>query len=404
MDTWAPAAEDLEAYRLTESAPHDDVDILRHATHDTVTLAAADQDLIVGMAVVKPGVFNGVFEVTRDDLDAWVARFEELRGTFRPPMRLDHGWSVTEVIGRFEALRVENRTDDSAGGTVVPMLVGDWRIVGTPDERKAIREWIKGDRLNERSSEFRPYRTNTGAEYPSIFAGCAFVDIPAVEGLGAITLRRQTATLAAGAPDAPEETGPMADEQTPEVDETPTTQDQPEQEATSEADGIVIAQPEPEVEPEAELEPEPEEPQELAARLRSQGIALDARTLAAIDSVVNQLAADRAQADERIARFRAAGVLVPAIADTATALLRHPDPEVRDGIAAVLDIARPPVALRQVEGVTTSPEPGAGDGAISPSELRELDTIAFAKAWQELSPTQRKAQEYRDAYDAVVQG
>lgn len=407
--TFAPDAADRAAYEATQQIGRDAATLLRHETHDRITFAADDPDLIVGMAVVKPGVFNGVFEVTRDDLDAWVARFEELRGTFRPPMRLDHGWSVTEVVGRFVDLRVENRPDESAGGTVVPMLVGDWRIVGTPAEREALREWIKGDKLNERSSEFWPYRTNTGAEYPSVFAGCAFVDIPAVEGLGAITLRRAGATLS-NETTHPEGTSTMSD-----TTEQPTTTDEP----------VVEPETAPVVEPETpEGEVVEEEPagivigdadddddstlpdpvgevpaSDLAAALRTSGVTLSREQLAAVDAAIEARVALRLEADTRVAKFRAAGVMVPAIADTVEALLRHDDKTVRDGITAVLDIARPPVALGAALGNAGVAETENEDGTLTPVALRELtDAEELGKAWAALTTDQRKDPTYLAAY------
>jgi hypothetical protein len=421
-DTLAPAPEDLEAYRATTQTSRDDATVLRLGP-ERITFAAGDADLIVGMAVCKPGVFNGVFEVTRDDLDAWVARFEELRGVLRPPMRLDHGWSVTEVIGRFEALRVENRPDPAAGGAVVPMLVGDWRIVGTPDERRLIREWIKGDKLNERSSEFWSYRTNVGAEYPSVFAGCAFVDIPAVEGLGAITLRRAGGTLSA----TPEEGAHMADEQpTPTDDdvETPPTGDTVTPaggDVADAADETPASDPH-DVDPDgtgdpaddagdppADAEPEPADddapsgevpPTELAAQLRAAGVT-DADALRTIEAAVELRVARRLEAETRLSAHTARGVIPLGVRPQVEALLRHDDQAVRDGIDALLAATAAPVKLRAEAGTLSATVPSEG-GATSPDELRELSATELGPVWAALTSEQRKSPEYLAAYRAVT--
>jgi hypothetical protein len=381
-ETIAPAAPDLAAYAATQAVPREAATLARFGAQ-RITFAKDDPDLIVGMAVCKPGVFNGVFEVTRDDLDAWVQRFNELRGVFRPPLRLDHGWSILEVIGRYEDLRVENRADESAGGTVVPMLVGDVRLVGTPEERQLIREWIVGDKLNERSSEFWPYRTNTGAEYPSVFAGCAFVDIPAVEGLGAITLRR--ATLAADTT-TPEGTS-MDDEQTPATEDEQTP-DQPDQVVSTDDD--VEEEPVVEEEPAGEPlvigdadddgddpadddeQPVGEVPADLSAALRAAGVNLDARQAATLASAIERTVELRRQADERVAKFRTKGLLVPAVAEHLERLLRHEDVTVRDDIAHVLEHTSAPVKLREAVGTRTSLSSGAPAGDRT-TEVIHLD-------------------------------
>lgn len=406
---WAPGPADLEAYRATEQTPRDGVHLARHGhAGGRITFAKDDPDLVVDMPVVKPGVFNGVFEVTRDDLDAWVARFDELRGTFRPPMRLDHSWDVLSVIGRFEALRVENRPDESAGGTVVPMLVADWRLVGTKAEKDQVREWIVGDKLNERSSEFWPYRTNTGAEYPSVFAGCAFVDIPAVEGLGAITLRRAGATLSSDTTD-PEGTSTMSgtteqpntpDEQTVGEQTAPVVEPAAEQTTPPAEPALVIGDADDDKGDPANKGDGEQPPADLPTALR--GMNLSREQLAAIDAEVERRAELRRVADERVARFRAAGVMPPVIADDAEFLLRHDDQDVRDRFAAVLDNARPPVPAGQTLGNAGVVEQVHEDGTLTPAALRELDRQEFAKAWAALTTEQRQDETYLAAYRDVV--
>lgn len=409
--TWTPAPEDLEGYRVTEEAAPD-VELLRLDGHEAVEFAASDPDLIVGMAVVKPGTFNGVFEVTRDMLDAWVQRFDALRGTFRPPMRLDHSWEVSNVIGRFESLRVENRPDPSAGDAVVPMLVGDWRLVGSKAEKDQVREWIRGDKLSERSSEFRPYHTNTGAEYPSVFAGCAFVDIPAVEGLGSITLRR--ATLAAEQQHStPDTEGPdMADENdtTATADTDPTEQapdaaveTAPDEQAPAAEDASIVIEQPPAAADDDDDENTDGDSGDVVASLRAAGITLTREQHLALEREVEARVTLRREADERIALFRSRGVLVPAIADTATALLRHTDPSVRDGVAAILDLARPPVALSAAVGAAGTVDVENSDGTLTASALRELDDAQeLGQAWAALTADQRRDPEYDAAYRAAA--
>lgn len=394
---FAPDAADLAAYAVLEhDAPAGVVTLHGLGAADTLA-AGEDPAVIKGIAVVKPGFYNGYFEVTRDDLDAWVARFAELVTTFRPPFRLDHSWNVLNVIGRFVDLRVENRSDESIGGTVVPMLVGDIRLNGTKAENAQIREWIKSGKLDERSSEFYPYKTNAGAEYPSIFAGCAFVDIPAVEGLGAITLHRDTLsstdtpegttvsdTTAAPAPvegDAPvvEETAPVVEEgvEVP-TDDAPTIGDEP----------VVEAHPEP--------TDEDPTPAELAASLESLGVNLTSEQRASLAAEIDRRVALRVEADNRIATFSAKGVVPLAVKDTVESLLRHPDATVRDGLAALLEIAKPPVVLKAKVGASDSEQPH--DGPISPAELAALDFEEFTEQWAALSSEHRKTPEYLAVY------
>lgn len=432
---YAPEAADLAAYTATEQHTAPDRVTLSQATG--AHLAAGDRDLITGVAVCKPGVFNGVFEVTRDDLDAWVTRFDELLGTFRPPMRLDHSWDILSVIGRFEALRVENRPDESLGGTVVPMLVGDVRLVGTKAENDQIREWIKTGKLRERSSEFWAYRTNAGADYPSVFAGCAFVDIPAVEGLGSITLRREAATLASDgtttgvatvttdttpAPTASElgvdevvGTPPPADEPTveePTADEA--VEDEPAVEE-EEADPVVVGD-------DPADEPVVEEPTEdgnedantalaadpdLVAALAAAGVTLDRRQAQLLEAEVTRRTALRIEADTRIAEFTRRGVIPLAARPQVEALLRHSDATVRDGLAALLSVAVSPVELRAKIGAhttTLAAQDAHEDGTLTPQELSELDREEFGKAWAALTTDQRSKADYLAAYNRVVLG
>lgn len=400
---YAPDAADLAAFDVIEhDAPAGVVTL--HGLGNADTLAAGDDPaLLVGIAVVKPGFYNGYFEVTRDDLDAWVARFAELATTFRPPFRLDHSWNVLNVIGRFVALRVENRADESIGGTVVPMLVGDVKLNGTKAENAQIREWIKSGKLDERSSEFYPYKTNAGAEYPSIFAGCAFVDIPAVEGLGAITLHR--ATLDRSSTDTPEGTtvsdttaAPVTDDDVEVVDVDDLTADESATAAEDPAQDAPVIGDEPVVE-EPAVEAEPVEvPAELAASLEAIGANLSAEQGAQLAAEIDRRVALRVEADTRIATFSEKGVIPLALRPQVESLLRHDDAAVRDGLAALLDFARPPVTLKGKVGVTDSQPSTDEAGAPTPAALKAMDFSDFTEAWAALTSAQRESPEYRAAY------
>lgn len=366
--TFAPAPEDQAAYGLLQHAAPDNVAHL----HGGVQLAADDSpDILRGVAVVKPGLFNGVFEVTAEDIDAWVQRFDELRGVFRPPMRLDHSWEVMNVIGRFVELYRENRVDESQGGVVVPMLVGDVQLVGTPEENARIKAWVKSGKLDERSSEFYPYRTNTQAEYPSVFAGCAFVDIPAVEGLGSITLRRAGATLSAtdteGTPMTATTDAPATD---PEVDPNAAPVEDP----APAADPAAVEEPAP-TDPVEDPEQDPDEGDgELVDPAGNvppaQSLALNRD--ADIEAEVERRVALRLESEQRLTTLRSRGVLTPAVTGHAEALLRHTDQAVRDAAFAVLDAQRPPVKLGAVAGTLGTVSSGAPAGDRT-TEVIHLD-------------------------------
>lgn len=406
---WAPTQHDRDAFgRVTAAARSiDAADETGAVTLRGVSEAnlAAGSDILTGISLVKIGTFNGYFEVNRENLDAWVSRFGELYpDTFEPPLRLNHSWDIESVIGWFTNLRVELRPDLAAGGKDVPMLVGDVRLCGTAAENAQIRAWIKSGKLSKVSSEFWPYHTNAGVEYPSVFAGAAFVDIPAAEGLGPIALRRATLdrsstdtpegttvsdTTAAPAPvegDAPvvEETAPApVVEQEPTADPAPVIGDEPE--------------PEPAADPEPEPDPVDEVPADLAAALSSLGVNLDARQGAALAAELDRRVALRVEADTRIAKFRSKGVMPLKVADKLEALLRHDDADVRDTLAELLEIAQPPVTLRSPAGVH-GVEPSNEDGTPTPSELRAMDFEEYTEAWAALTSEQRKSPEYKAVY------
>lgn len=423
------ALADRTAYEalIRPDRPEGAVSLRLEAPGGGVQLAAGDPDLVVGMRVVKVGVFNGVFEVTRDDLDAFVNRFNDLAGTFRPPMRLDHSWSVMDVIGRFEALRVENLPDPTIGDTVVPYLVADWRLVGTKAQKAELRERMTGDHphLLERSAEFWPYRTNAGAEYPLVFAGCAFVDIPAVEGLGAVTLRRSHGEGAAGAilthdgnandertgtvpeqeqnPTAPSGDGTTnaGDPGTPEAGAVPST-------PTPDEAAAPVAGDDPTPDPEDGEEAEPVTPPtltELQALLStSTGGNLSADTSARVEAYLAEQVRLRQESASRYETHLSRGVIPHAAQDTVRALLSHEDAAVRDGVAAYLDLVRPPVRLRQEDGVQTSTASGSAldPATATPESASGAGFEEFMALYAQLSTEQRTSAAWQSAYEEKV--
>jgi hypothetical protein len=378
-----------------------------------IEFAKDDPDLIVGIPVVKPGTFNGTFVVEETDLLAWAERFNQLRGVFRPPMREDHSWSVSQVLGRYVDLRVEDRLDETVG-VEVPMLVGDIRLVGTAQERADTRERILSGKYDERSSEFYPYRTNAGVEYPSVFMGAAFVDIPAVEGLGAITLRRDTLTndrttdQGATVPetdeqdeqqptaplDTPTPTDPVTSEPTtpPATTEEhaghPAEVDAPDDDAPELGDDPTADDPETHTGAPAADQPAGD----LRAALRAAGVA-DEVLLRRVEREVEERTTRRVELAHRMTTFTDKGVIPMKLRGQVEALLGHDDKSVRDGVAALLDAARPPVALRDTRGTQTSEAPGgARDGHIALTMTAEEVNAVFEAATPDQQSTYLRAE------------
>src|SRR5690349_1105432 len=180
----AQAGRDLYRFSLSGrlSRTVDDVTTLKKNADGSVTIPDVD--------VLKTGEFNGL-QLVDGDLAAMVDRFNLLReSVFVPPFRLDHSWSIYDVVGWFDALSTYRRVVESDGVEKL-YLRAEIRLTGSvvvavDDVLKA----IKAGALNPRSSEIGYYRTNAGAEYPMVYYGCAFVDIPAVEGLGSVQLAK----------------------------------------------------------------------------------------------------------------------------------------------------------------------------------------------------------------------
>lgn len=409
--TYAPTPQDRAAFDLIEHPPQGGT-ALRFDDATGATLAKGDPDLVKGIAVLKAGTFHGSNgPVTLDDVDleGYAERFEALRSFVRPPLRADHSYSVMSVLGRFESLRVETRPDDTVGGREVPMLVGDVRLVGSTEDKRQTRERILSGMFQERSSELFPYRTNTGVEYSSAFLGAAFVDIPAVEGLGAITLRRGHALTSDHPTD--EEAAIVADEQTPDETTTPTTpvEDQvvgdptpvtsapPAGETTPDAPveddepalEVDTDEDTPEDDPEVDAAPPGEvPPANLRAALAAAGVT-DPATMLRVEQEVERRATLRVEQETRLGEFRAAGILTPKVAPHAEVLLRHDDEGVRDAAYAILSATRPAVALRsEKRGTHTSVAPGgARDGQVITLSMTRDEV---ASVWESLDTDARK--------------
>lgn len=89
------------------------------------------------------------------------------------PWRLDHSRSVESVVGYFE-----NVYSDPTG----EFLLCDFAF--TDDE--VAQKYAKGKYRN-RSIEIGEHAVNSGETYDPVIMGCAFVDLPAVEGLNSYT-------------------------------------------------------------------------------------------------------------------------------------------------------------------------------------------------------------------------
>jgi len=136
-----------------------------------------------GLNVFKAGTFKDSWGVQHtwepEHLEQMVFHFAMLRnrGLFENvPFRVDHTRSAATVVGYFESLSVEDN-----------FLRG--RIKWT--EPDAVEKINRGT-YRSRSAEIGMYETNDEAMFWPVFMGCAFVDIPAVEGLYSNANRKYT--------------------------------------------------------------------------------------------------------------------------------------------------------------------------------------------------------------------
>lgn len=386
---------------------------------------------ITGIDFLKAGTFNGL-GLLEVDLEAMVGHFVQLRdaGIFLPPFRLDHSWSVLSVIGWIENLETYRRVDatDSMEKT---FLRGDVRLTGsvdyTPDQ---IVKAIKSGSLRNRSSELGYYVTNSGVELPLVFYGCAFVDIPAVEGLSPVSLSKVRLSTphtitALNADD--EETPGMLDEtttpdETPEgtVDES-TTPETPDETTPDEVlDDTTLDESDDE---EAEEAPDLSDVDDVIDGDLTDGEEDDAssddadelgtgdsastpesptggdlsRRLEEANAEIRRLRSE--SANREISRFREAGVIVAANETAATALLSHDDPEVRRSAGIILGHVGATVRLGTRRGKTTlTPDNTAGGSDVRIEIGMTKDEVS--DLWANLTPEDRKAGPHRVAYDA----
>lgn len=426
--------------RLAESAvaARGGADLYRFGLHDRIPDAAfasqADGSVVVtGIDFLKSGSFNGLGLVDAD-LEAMVQHFTALRdaGIFVPPFRLDHSWSILSVIGYVEELETYRRVDatDSMEKT---FLRGNVRLTGSLDYTPAqLVKAIKGGHLRNRSSELGYYVTNSGVEIPLAFYGCAFVDIPAVEGLAAVTLSQNshrpeparivnltsttpegsamtddnptpgtdtpgdgTAPETAGTPDAPEagtdpgtgDGGELTDEEAADA-----ARDQQAADDAAASSGNASA---------GDTTPGQDDAS-VAEGGTPAGGTVDAPTGAPADEVETlrrEIATLRAaEATRAIETFTRSGAIVDANRTDAEALLRHDDPEVRRAAGTILGHAGTQVALGRQAGRTQL----GRDGNVVPEggKVIELGMTPeeVGALWADLTPAERKLRQ--GEYDA----
>jgi hypothetical protein len=433
---------------------------LRGRIPDSAFAANGDGTIsITGLELCKAGVFNGL-QLLDSDLDAMVQRFAMLRdnGIFIPPFRLDHSWSVLSVIGWFEELYVEHRVD-TTDGLEKGFLVGDVRLTGSVDYAPAvIVNAIKRGALRPRSSELGWYETNSGQELPLNFYGCAFVDIPAVEGLAPVQLSKSRpstphtiTTLSTEGPTmTPEQIARLAAlralttltaEQTAERDELvaleaeetgdPVTAPSGATDAAAESTETPGVRPAGDPDP-ADSEggnddPEPEggtgEPNAAtsetppaeagsgasAPEAGSPAGGTEAAPTGAPAENLTELARLRAEnrallqaeTTRQITALRESGVIVQGNEEDATYLLSHNSSEVRRRAGALLGSMTVSVTLRQRRGTTAlaSNGGGAGTGTTDGEIIRlGMDPEEVGPLWANLTSEERKA--HQGEYDA----
>jgi hypothetical protein len=172
------------------------VGVDNHAT----TTTAHGTTVVKSVQIFKVGTFKDSWgdqqEWTLTHLNEMASHYQILRQVFpNVPVRTDHTFSVTDVIGYLADIRVEGE-----------FLVADVEFTDTG----ALEKFSNGT-FRSRSIEIGRYETNSGQSYYPVVMGLAFVDIPAVEGLhgrpknGISTFRQETQV-----PDAPATPTPPA--------------------------------------------------------------------------------------------------------------------------------------------------------------------------------------------------
>lgn len=409
------------------------------------TTGAAGGTLLTDVPLLKAGTFHGgAVTLDASDLVAMVERFGVLApDVFVPPVRIDHSWNVLNVIGHIADLRVTQRADPSNAGKLTAYLDGDLQILD--DTALGL---IQRGILRNRSSEVGPYEANTGDLHSLVMWGVAFVDIPAVEGLGPVPLSKMgraisglgaphlitmltesteetpvsepTTAPAAGEPTEDEQPSAVPDsEGTPDGDQ-PSQGEQPQpQQGTppvGEGDGDQDedddedqdqggdAHEQQDAPPAAEAAPAPVDqspaPEALAARRAALGLSADAtpaqvlRALGLTRQADDLESRERADLARQVGAYAAKGLLGKTARPAAEALLGHHDSSVREHARTLLDNLPAPVKAGNGEhlGKTTSTAtgprgddaPGAADLTAS-EDLQELGRQFFA-----LTPAQRK--------------
>jgi hypothetical protein len=398
-------------------------DLFRFDLHGRIpdTAFAANSDgtvTVTGVELLKSGTFNGL-TLLDTDLDSMVTHFGNLRdaGIFLPPFRLDHSWSVLSVIGWFEELRVSRHVDPT-DSLEKNFLEGDIRLTGSVDYTSAqIVKAIKSGSLRNRSSELGYYVTNSGVELPLVFYGCAFVDIPAVEGLAPVALSKvrlstpHKITRLNADTEESEPMGPQTTEQTDDaqVETDPVTETPDEASETADGDASDPAETDASEE-DAEVEgdestedAEVDDTPPLEADVEIPDPTLTEEPV----GIEEQLTAARAEitrlrteaATREIERFRSAGVIVQANEEAATALLTHDDPEVRRCAGTILGHVPAIVELGRKRGRTSLNAEGTPAGSDVRIEIG-MSKDEVSDLWTSLTPAERKEGPHRDAYDA----
>ena len=161
------------------------VGVDKHAT----ALSARGTTIVKSVQIFKTGTFRDSWgdqqTWTHAHLHQMVLHFDLLKssGAFpNVPVRNDHSFSVTDIIGYIEALRVD----------------GDYLNADLEFTDATALEKFDNGTYRSRSIEIGLYETNNGETYYPVVMGLAFVDIPAVEGLhdrtkdGIHTFRQET--------------------------------------------------------------------------------------------------------------------------------------------------------------------------------------------------------------------
>ena len=140
--------------------------------------------LITGTPIFRTGTFRDSLGIQHtwmpEHLEQMVFHYNLLRGNLvlpNVPFRADHSSSVRNIVGYIQNLKFE-------GG----LLLADWEVV---DPEALVQ--IDNGKYRARSAEVGLYETNDEAFYWPVLMGCAFVDLPAVEGLYAQADRQFTA-------------------------------------------------------------------------------------------------------------------------------------------------------------------------------------------------------------------